>query len=184
MASEKVSRVLVFMGMVASGKSYLAEAIVQKTSCLYINSDTVRKEIAGLSSDSRQWLPVDSGIYSPEMSRKTYDAMLQEAKEGILRGERLIIVDGSYNKSSERKLVKNELEHLCDLLFVYCYCAEEVSYARMNIRKEDVAAISDGRPLIYEHQLKTYQLPKELGENELTMLDTDMDVKALINKIV
>ena len=172
------------MGMVASGKSYLAEAIAEETNCLYINSDTVRKDIAGLSSDSRQWLPVDSGIYSPEMSRKTYNAMLQGAKEGILRGEQLIIVDGSYNKSSERALVKNELVAICNLQFVYCYCAENVSYARMNIRKGDVAAISDGRPLIYEHQLKTYQLPQELGEQELIMLDTDMDVSDLIKKVI
>lgn len=172
------------MGMVASGKSYLAEAITRKTVCLYINSDTVRKEIAGLSSDSRQWLPVDAGIYSPEMSRRTYDAMLQRAKEGIQRGERLIIVDGSYNKKAERSLVKTELGNLCDLQFVYCFCSENVSYARMNIRKEDVAAISDGRPLIYEHQLKTYQLPKELSEDELIMLDTDMDVEDLIKKVV
>ncbi len=172
------------MGMVASGKSFLAEAIVRKTGCRYINSDTVRKEIAGLSSVSRQWLPVDQGIYSPEMSRRTYDVMLDRALEGVECGENLVILDGSYSKSSERELVKSKFKDIADICFVYCFCNKDVSYKRMDIRKEDAAAISDGRPVIYEHQLKTYQLPDELEEGELLMLDTDKDVQELIQQIL
>lgn len=178
------TQVFVFMGMVASGKSYLAEAVVARTGCAYFNSDTIRKQIAGLDTDSRQWLAVDSGIYSPEMSRKTYDVMLEKAKQAITQERPLVIIDGSYSKEEERSRVKKSLGGLCDLRFVYCYCAEDVAYARMNVRQKDVGAISDGRPLIYKHQQKTYQLAGELEADELVGIDTDADVELLVERVL
>jgi len=38
----------VFFGMVATGKSYLAKAWAERLGGLYLNSDVVRKELAGL----------------------------------------------------------------------------------------------------------------------------------------
>jgi len=178
------TQVFVFMGMVASGKSYLAEAIVKKTGCAYFNSDSIRKELAGLALKSRQWLPVDSGIYSPEMSRKTYDLMIEKAKLAIEQQVSLVIIDGSYNRAEERTWVKKHLKGLCELCFVYCYCSTDIAYARMNVRGTDTEAVSDGRPLIYEHQQKTYQLPTELEKNELINIDTDANVAELVKKLL
>ena len=42
--------------------------------------------------------------------------------------------------------------------------------------------LADGRPLIYEYQLKTCQLTGELEGDELLMLDTDEDVQKLVEK--
>lgn len=176
--------VLIFMGMVASGKSYLAEAIVKETSCAYFSSDVLRKELAGLDGESRQWSPVGAGIYSPEMSRKTYDEMLERARAAVSQKQPLVILDGSYNKTEERARVQEGLVDLCKIRFVYCYCDRDVAYSRMANRGKDALAISDGRPLIYEHQLKTYELPRELNGEELLEVNTDAEIGLLVQEVL
>lgn len=76
-------RLLVFFGMIASGKSYLAKACAEQWSCPYYNSDIVRKELAGVAVDSRQNNAYDSGIYSRGFSRRTYDALIALARKGL-----------------------------------------------------------------------------------------------------
>ena len=65
----------VFMGLIASGKSTLAAAWAKKYTLPYYNSDIVRKKLAGFSANTRQASAFHQGIYSPEMTRKTYDAL-------------------------------------------------------------------------------------------------------------
>jgi len=76
-------RVLVFFGMIATGKSYLAAAWAKRHGCSYYNSDRVRKELAGLVPESRQGVAVDQGIYSRDFSRKTYDRLLLLAEKDL-----------------------------------------------------------------------------------------------------
>ncbi|MGL1931141.1 MAG: AAA family ATPase [Desulfotalea sp.] len=179
MLSNNKKVVLVFMGMVASGKSYLSEAIAKKERTPIFNSDVIRKEIAGLRSDSRQWLPVGDGIYSAEFSRRTYDEMFSRAEEALVSND-LVILDGSYSKKDERDLLLVRLQGKCEFLFVHCFCTQEVTYDRFAIRKNDDATASDGRALIFQHQLKTFELPTELPRKYLLQLDTDCDLADLI----
>ena len=76
---------LVFFGMIATGKSSLAAAFARKWGCSYYNSDIVRKELAGLAPDSRQITGVDAGIYTREFSRRTYDTLLSRAQNDLER---------------------------------------------------------------------------------------------------
>ena len=71
---------LVFFGMIATGKSYLASAWAKQYDLPYYNSDRVRKELAGLPPETGQQEEVDKGIYTPEFSRRTYDALIEHAQ--------------------------------------------------------------------------------------------------------
>jgi uncharacterized protein len=167
-------RLLVFFGMIATGKSRLAAAFAKKWGCAYHNSDIVRKELAGLAADSRQINTVDTGIYSSDFSRRTYDALLSRAVSD-LRQERYscVVLDGSYQSRSERKLLCREVGRQCRLVFVHCRCPETVMKKRMDQRLKNPRAVSDGRWEIYLQQKKRFQMPVELSPGQLLTVDTD-----------
>ena len=73
--------ILVFFGMTASGKSTLAQACADRYGAPYYNTDRIRKELAGLPATAHRPDAVGQGIYSHELSAKTYETLLHRAEE-------------------------------------------------------------------------------------------------------
>ncbi len=94
---KQMSSVYVFFGLIASGKSTLAEEFSNQYGLPYFNTDVVRKELAGLDPASRQSATFNQGIYTQEFSRKTYQAMLDLAATKIRSGHKGLVLDGSYS---------------------------------------------------------------------------------------
>ena len=177
-------RLLVFFGMIATGKSHLAAAFAKKWGCAYHNSDIVRKELAGLAADSRQVHTVDTGIYSREFSRRTYDALLCRAQRN-LGSDKLscVVLDGSYQSRSERQLLCREIDKQHRLVFIHCQCSEAVMKKRMDRRLKNPRAVSDGRWEIYLEQKKRFEMPIELPPGQLLTLDTDRPLGDLLHQL-
>jgi len=175
-------RLLVFFGMIASGKSYLAKACAGKWGCSYYNSDIVRKELAGLDLNSRQHIGYDTGIYNSEFSRRTYDALISRARQDLWKeNNSCVILDASYQSSSERRRICSEFGRGFQLLFVHCCCPETVLKLRMELRLKDPSAVSDGRWQIYLQQKKRFEPPVEISSDQLLTLDTDRPLVELIS---
>lgn len=176
--------VVVFFGMTASGKSYLAGGWTRDRNITYLNSDIIRKQLAGLQPEKRQLEPIGGGIYSAEFSRKTYDAMLNQAyRASVEKRETIVVVDGSYGDGAERRRVLEMFSSKRRVLFVHCYCSEAIALQRMAIRKTDNHAVSDGRLLIYKHQQEHFVMPDELSPKQLLSLDTDATLDDLIGEV-
>lgn len=174
-------KVVVFFGMIATGKSYLASAWARKHACGYYNSDRVRKEIAGLAPENRQAGPVDQGIYSHEFSRKTYDQLLLLADQDLDAAPGVcVVLDGSYQARSERELVQERLAPKARVLFVHCICPERVMRERMEKRQHDPQAVSDGRWEIYLQQKMRFEMPSEIGPEQLLTIDTNHPLDTLL----
>ncbi len=176
-------RVIIFFGLIASGKSYLATRWAKGKGYPYYNSDVVRKELAGLKPETSQRKGVGEGIYTSTFSRKTYDELLRRVQVALDSGEHeCVVLDGSYQSRAERDRVCNALkEHAA--LFVYCRCPESVMKMRMEQREQDPKAISDGRWEIYLKQKECFEYPVELSPRQLLILDTDNDVEEVLNQI-
>lgn len=153
--------ILVFFGMTASGKSTLAQVCAMKYSAPHYNTDRVRKELAGLSVTTPRPDAIGCGIYSHELSTKTYDTLLQRAETDLReRKKNLVLLDGSYSTLAERERVRLLAGRLgVDVHFLYCWCSEEETRRRLQLRAEDPTAVSDGRWEIYLHQLHTFEQP-------------------------
>ncbi len=177
-------RLLVFFGMIAAGKSHLAAAFAKKWGCAYHNSDIVRKELAGIAAEIRQINTVDTGIYSGEFSRRTYDELLSRALKD-LRRERYscVVLDGSYQSRSERQLLCREIGKQHRIVFIHCQCPEAVMKARMDRRLKNPKAVSDGRWEIYLEQKKRFEMPIELSPGQLLALDTDRPLGDLLHQL-
>jgi uncharacterized protein len=172
---------LVFFGMIATGKSFLAAAFARRCGCSYYNSDVVRKELAGLAPDSRQIMGVGAGIYSSEFSRRTYDALLARALNNLEQEKyKCVILDGSYQSHHERQRLCEAAGKQCRLLFIYCHCPETILRKRLEKRLKNPRAISDGRWEIYLQQKKRFEMPDEINPEQLFTLNTDKPLPVLL----
>lgn len=173
-------KVLVFFGMIATGKSYLAAAWAKHHGCSYYNSDRVRKELAGLVPESRQAAGVDKGIYSREFSSKTYDQLLVLAEQELdTNPAGCVVLDGSYQARAERERLQERLVARATVLFVHCVCPESVMRERMEQRQHDPRAVSDGRWEIYLQQKMRFEMPIELGPEQLLTINTNQALESL-----
>ncbi len=173
----------VFFGMIATGKSTLAQAWARHKQLRPYNSDLVRKELAGISPEKRERHAVDAGIYSKELSQKTYGALRARAERALKRGSS-VVLDASYQYGRDRRELRDLAASLrCRICFVLCQCPEAEMKRRMQIREQDPAAISDGRWEIYLEQKKRFEAPSELGPHELVIIDTSPSLEVLLGQL-
>lgn len=176
--------IAVFFGLTGSGKSYLAGRWAVKHGLLYLNSDEVRKEIGGVAPESRHHIPFNKGLYSPEMTGRTYETMVNLAvAEGNRPDFAGIVLDGSYGKHDQRDQVVASFSDAYRIIFIYCYCSEKVTRHRFNLRAEDEQAVSDGRWEIYIGQKRFFTVPKHIKGAEVIQIDTDKAVEMLILEV-
>lgn len=173
---------VVFFGMIATGKSYLASAWASHYNLPYYNSDRVRKELAGIAPETGQQEEMDKGIYSPEFSRRTYDALIEHADRHFQADRQAcVVLDGSYQSFKERELLRQHFQDQVRLVFVHCFCSENVVQERLKLRAGDLDAVSDGNWKIYLSQKKRFQPVTD--QEQAVALDTDAPVEELMKRV-
>lgn len=176
--------IYVFFGMVASGKSTIAQYFARQHDLPYYNTDRVRKELAGLEPTSKHPDGLNMGIYTAEYTRKTYGAMVRHAVDDLRSGCQGVVLDGSYHTFVERDHVrKMAVEMKASCRFVLCVCDESKVKRRLDIRARDPEAVSDGRWEIFQAQKKSFETPDELPAEELIVLNTEDNVDMLFERL-
>jgi len=176
-------KVWVFFGLIASGKSHLAEYWAARHGFVHLNSDRIRKELAGLAAAGGRGAEPDQGIYSPEFSRRTYDELLLRAGATLAEG-RPVLLDASYQGRAERDRVRRWAAELgAAPYFVQCICPEEEVKRRLQLRAADPTAASDGRWEILQIQRARFEPPTELAASQLLTLATDRPVELLLAEL-
>jgi predicted kinase len=89
--------VLVVCGLSGSGKSHLAAAFSEASGLPVLNSDAVRKELAGESRETR----LDGSYYSDEFDRRTYAELGRRARAAVAGGGG-VLVDATFRRASDR----------------------------------------------------------------------------------
>lgn len=179
MPSERI--IYIFFGLIASGKSFLAERFAAAHGLPYFNSDRVRKELAGIPPTERRPAGIGEGIYTPKLSAKTYQTMLERAEESLQNGAPGVILDGSYSTAAGRSKVRQLAESAgAKPLFILCSCSEEETKRRLELRAKDPNAVSDGRWEIFVRQRGTFVQPDELPQELLLRLNTEAEPEALL----
>lgn len=172
-----------FFGLIATGKSTVAEAWAKRRGLSYYNSDVLRKELAGLSPQSQQRASADQGIYTSEFTARTYAALLAQAEQELAQG-RGVVLDASYQQKTDRDQVRKLAQRLgVRLYFILCLCPEKEMKRRMAQRALDPQAVSDGRWEIYLKQKERFEAPAELAPDQLITLATDLPVEAVLAQL-
>ncbi|WLE96275.1 MAG: AAA family ATPase [Candidatus Electrothrix communis] len=171
----------IFFGLIASGKSTLAELFAATQGLPYYNTDRVRKELAGLAANERRPDGMGQGIYTPEFSEKTYQTMLDSAAQNFNTDARGVVLDGSYSKTTDRQKVCELANALTiQILFILCSCSEQETQRRLALRAQDPNAVSDGRWEIFVQQRTTFEQPAELPPHQIIHIDTEAEPQELL----
>jgi predicted kinase len=145
-------KIIVTFGLTGTGKTTLAQALHRETGWKVVSSDVVRKRLAGLKPTTRRAEAFGQGIYTPELSAKTYEAMRLEAAQALHHG-RSVILDGSYKRREERAAVLELARDLgAEVYFMECTAPLSLVRERLKKRLMDPKAISDGRWEIFRAQ--------------------------------
>jgi uncharacterized protein len=174
-------RVVVFFGMVASGKSTLAKLWAGRHRYPYGNTDVLRKGLA-LPAGNNGGDGGEKVLYSPAHSRRTYQALLEFAAKALQKAD-TVVLDGSYQLRAERDLLRSRLGGRARVLFVLCSCGEEAVKARLAVRSLDPTAVSDGTWEVYCRQKEFFEVPDELTEGQLLQVMTEKGPEQLADEL-
>lgn len=175
--------VLVFFGLIASGKSTLAARFAAGEQLLYLNTDRVRKELAGLEATQRRPAAPGQGIYSREFTKRTHATMLERTVNRLRQGSG-VVLDGSYSRRKDRaNVLACGRQQGAIVRFILCYCSDSEVKRRLEMRARDPLAVSDGRWDIYLKQKESFEPPDELKGDQLLLLDTEADPDVLLRQV-
>ncbi|MBI4777168.1 MAG: AAA family ATPase [Deltaproteobacteria bacterium] len=173
-------RVIVMFGLIATGKTTLAEALGARLGAPVISSDPVRKNLVGLAPSSRQFEAFGQGIYDRETTDALYRKMVQDAEKLLAQGQ-TVILDASFRDPAHRSLVMESAKRLgAETTFVLCECEEELIRRRLSERLSDPHAASDGRWEIYQQQKARFEQPSDILPGNLIRVDSGEDIQATV----
>ena len=155
---------LLVMGLPGTGKSYLAKRIARKVGASILRTDEIRKELAGIHQSEHRYEDFGIGLYTEEMTQKTYKGMYERAKEILKKGDSCIL-DATFSKKTQREGAYEIAKELnTPYLTIECICPEEIVTKRMEERSKDQKAVSDATFRIYQGVKDVYE---SLGDDEI-----------------
>ncbi len=170
-------------GLVGSGKTALSKALAGRMGLVVLSSDVTRKRLAQMPATEHRFEEYDSGIYSPDFSRKTYDALMAEAKSILAEGGS-VIMDASFIKAAERKKAKALAEEMNASFYILeCKPDEETIRQRLNQRLEK-GSVSDGRWKIYEIQKGQFEPVVEVPPQKHVIIDTAQPIDKIVRYVL
>lgn len=176
-------RALIFMGRVGTGKSTLAGHLSDKLSTDHFASDRIRKKMAGLNITERAPEEQREELYSRSMSRKTYNALLEKMCEYIDKGES-VILDATFSSSELREEFMEALEERrVDYFFIEAKASDETIAERLKQREKRNGVISDARLEDFEKLSSGYEVPREIGSDQLFSVSTEQPRENTIEQI-
>jgi len=170
------------VGLVGTGKTTLAQALAKRLGLVIITSDITRKQLAGVPLTEHRFEGLDGGIYSAELSRKTYDKIFSGAGDILVEGGS-VVLDASFIKAEERLKAKRVAEEAgADFFIIECTLDEANIKKRLERRLKE-GSVSDGRWEIYRPQKEAFEAV-EASPQKHAIIDTSRPLAENIKRIL
>ena len=172
-------RLIVTSGVMGSGKSTAARLAAARLEAIVVRTDAVRKRLAGRPLRERVAAGFGEGLYTPEMSRRTYAESLRLADELLASGWP-VIVDGSFSHAAERAEARAvAAARGVPFAVLWCDAPDAVIAERLRRRALDRHEVSDGREDLLAPHRAGYESPAE--EPGVIRLDTSGEVAGALS---
>ena len=146
-------------GTMGCGKSTLADQLAFELGLAVFNSDLVRKQMAGLDSETSVHVPYGEGIYSPEMNRATYRRLGQLAGNELASG-RSVVIDAGFGSRAERiAFARVAASYHAQFFILFVQCDQEQQRERLCERLLRGTSASDGRVALLDRQISVFEPP-------------------------
>lgn len=176
-------RLILMSGLSGSGKTTIARQVARSLNAIHIRSDAVRKQLAGIPLEQRggQEGEYGSGIYTPEMTQKTYDRLLAL---GVLLAEQgfPVILDAKYDRQALRQSAIAQAQTAqIPLQILHCTAPLEVLQERLQNRKGDIA---DATADLLTDQQQAAEPFTAAEQPHVHTLQTDQDLQKQLTPIL
>jgi predicted kinase len=166
---------LIVCGLVASGKSTVARTLGDRTGYQVLNSDIVRKQLAGIGLTTHPMQEYGQGIYNDDFNSLTYGALLKQAEDCLTSG-RGVIVDATFKDPQHRRQFMELSSRLrLPVLFVECRASEEKTLERLRIRQQRLGEVSDATIAVYLRQRDEFAPLSDIPEAMRIVANTESD---------
>jgi len=153
--ADEAPPVVVMRGPSGVGKSVLASALAPWLGAGIVRSDVVRKELAGMTPTDRLDAAGNERLYAPEMSRRTYAALLERAERHVRDG-RAALLDATYLRRDSRDAARELAARLgAPFAILDVHCEPDVVRERLRRRAAGNQDASDAGVEVYEEQVRT-----------------------------
>lgn len=88
-------------GSPGTGKTTLARQLAERIPVVLLSSDDVRKDLAGVPQGAHAYAPAGEGIYSDDMTARTYGELVRLARLSLAMGES-VVLDASWTWADAR----------------------------------------------------------------------------------
>lgn len=167
-------RLLITHGVSGSGKSRWAAGLVEQAQAVRLRSDVERKRLAGLPADADSFAAVPGGIYQPEMTRRTYAHLRQQAELALRSGWR-VIVDAAFLRRAERDDFRALARELgVPFAVLHCHAPPAVLAERVQARRERGDDPSEADVAVLQRQLADREMLQ--ADEWADVLDVDTGV--------
>ncbi|HSQ64003.1 MAG TPA: AAA family ATPase [Polyangiaceae bacterium] len=163
-------------GIIASGKSTIAEHVARELSAPIVDADRTRKAMLGVEAtkplDERAW----KGAYDPDFTEKVYAEVLRRA-EVVLASGRPVVLDASFRSPTMRAAARALARRYgAPFRFVECRAEVEVCRSRLVTRARE-RGVSDGRLEVFDAFRQRFEKVVELSPLEHVVLDTSRPIE-------
>jgi hypothetical protein len=183
-ASELRPQLLFIMsGITGTGKSTIAAALAKQWGLRHLQTDVIRRELAGLGPNERTDSGVRAGIYSPEMSLHTYREMNRRARRYLASGES-VIMDGTHLRRDFRQSsLRVGRSAGVTTGIIECSLKEEEAIRRLESRYAAATSESEGRPEVHRAQRPSWQPVSDDEADIVVRLDTQEEATRQYGKL-
>ncbi len=171
--------VVLMHGLSGSGKTTVAQGLLEHLGAVRVRSDVERKRLHGLDATARTGAELDAGLYGAEATRRTY-GRLAAAARAIVAGGFTAIVDAASLRRADRAAFRALAREL-GVPFVLATCAAPRAALRERIAARERADTdaSDATIAVLERQRAT-QEPLDADERaEAVVFDTGAGPEAI-----
>jgi len=146
------ARLLITHGVSGSGKSWLAQRLLQQAQAIRLRSDVERKRLFGLRALDASAPRVRGGIYGANATQRTYARLLDLARVALTAGQR-VIVDAAFLRRGERDDFRRMAQE-CGVPFtlLHCRAPEALLRERVQMRGERADDASEADLAVLDRQ--------------------------------
>lgn len=134
---------LVVCGRIGTGKSTMARYLNGLTGFPVLNSDVVRKQLAGLSPTTRMRAEYRAGIYTEAFTQQTYLTLAQQAAAALRAGQGVIVDATCKRREDRRRFLELSARFGTPVLFIECQASAATVEQRLRAREQETASVSD-----------------------------------------
>jgi predicted kinase len=154
---------LMMHGLSGTGKTTVSHQLVSHLPIIRVRSDVERKRLHGLQALDRTNSGLNEGLYSQEMTEKTYHHLVEVAGH-ILGSGRSVLIDGTHLQKWQREILQNVVdERGVPLLIISCQLEEQTAKKWIVERQEAGLDASEAGTEVYDQQKEQQD---ELDEQE------------------